>query len=704
MIIDAPISKRALFFAIAFAQFASVATGAQPLILDSGYPRAGYFRTSEWTAANSKSGFTYAKWEAEHALLGGIYGKVLGEESVGTEEKDKEGLTKLDYFNRYKNRFPDKLVLLHFNGNARMPVCRPGALFAGHWLYYAPARVLSAIPATSDATTIRVASVAPLSLTEGRYGQNGTDICLVRIRNGSVDWTHIEQATVTAIDKAAGAITIRRGQYGTVPLDFRAGAAFAFPHASEGPFGPKGQKPPLLWKYNYSLDAPRDARGRILADTLSDEIAGLFAADGKLRLFDGLEFDAMSDHPKPEGTAARKKIDFDFNADGAAEDGLRYGLSRYGLGARRFLEELRRKMGPGKIIMADIGQRGFGILNGVESEGFPRSQWFDFVLWSERMNKMDYWTRHSASPAFSLIAGKFEAEEGMNPKDPAGFVPLSAIRLQIAASALCGAAYFPFYKPNPESKNLTIWDELVMGQTRRTGWLGMPVADTVYLSERLPSAIGAGWPKKLSSESATIKPQGKGAVIAGKGTGDIAFTLSGTPYKNNAIFVTMTVRAAPRKGAPAEYARLMTVACGQKVKTWRKQELALDAYVGAEPFTARFYFSKNRYEIKSPGDPCDLLFTVEGPEPVYVESIEIRNEPDVAYREFQNGLVLANPSDRSFTFDLQSLFPDKSFTRLTATDGQDQSVNNGKPAGKMVTVPGRDALFLSLGSTPKTGK
>ena len=680
---------------IAVSPLASGETSGLPLILSSGYPRAGYFRTSEWTAANSKAGYSYETWEAEHAVLGGIYGKVLGEESIGTEEKNEEGLTKLDYFNRYKKRFPEKLVLLHFNGNARMPVYRPGALFAGHWLYYAPARVMSAVPATSGVTTIRVSSVAPFSLAEGRYEQNGTDVCLAQLHNGAVDWSHTEQVTVTAIDKAGGAITVQRARYGTVPLNFEAGAAFAFPHVTEGPFGPKEQNSPLLWRYNYSLDAPPDAQGRILADPLSDEISSLFAADGKLRLFDGLEFDAMPEQQKPKGLAARESIQIDFNADGAGDDGMRNGLSQYGLGRRRFLEELRRKMGPGKIIMADLGQRGFGILNGVESEGFPRSKWYDFVLWSERMNKLCYWAGHSASPAFSLITGKFEAEEGMNPKDPSGFVPLSTVRLQIAASALCGAAYFPFYRPNPESKSVIVWDELVMGQAGRTGWLGMPAGDTVYLSERLPDALGGDWTKKISSESATIKAQDKGVVIAGRETDDIAFTLSGTPYKNDALFVTMTVRADARKGAPAEYARLMTVACGQEVKTWRKQELVLEAYIGPEPFTARFFFSKNRYEIKPPSDPCDLQFTVEGPEPVYVDRLEIRNALDAAYREFDNGLVLANPSDRPFTFDLESLFPGRSFTRLMATPKQDKFVNDGRPVGKTATVAGRDALFLA---------
>ena len=51
----------------------------------------------------------------------------------------------------------------------------------------------------------------------------------------------------------------------------------------------------------------------------------------------------------------------------------------------------------------------------------------------------------------------------------------------------------------------------------------------------------------------------------------------------------------------------MTVACGQRVKTWRKQDLIFESYLGPEPFTARFYFSKSRYEIQPPRSYADRV-------------------------------------------------------------------------------------------------
>jgi len=63
-------------------------------------------------------------------------------------------------------------------------------------------------------------------------------------------------------------------------------------------------------------------------------------------------------------------------------------------------------------------------------------------------------------------------------------------------------------------------------------------------------------------------------------------------------------------------------------------------------------------------------------------------------REFENGLVLANPSMQPYTFDLQALYPGYHFQRLQGSTAQDPKVNNGKPAGPTVTLEPRDGLFL----------
>ena len=64
------------------------------------------------------------------------------------------------------------------------------------------------------------------------------------------------------------------------------------------------------------------------------------------------------------------------------------------------------------------------------------------------------------------------------------------------------------------------------------------------------------------------------------------------------------------------------------------------------------------------------------------------------YREFERGLVLANPSPRPYTFDLATLFPGRSFRRIQGSPRQDPATNNGAPVAGTLTLGPKDALFL----------
>ena len=111
-------------------------------------------------------------------------------------------------------------------------------------------------------------------------------------------------------------------------------------------------------------------------------------------------------------------------------------------------------------------------------------------------------------------------------------------------------------------------------------------------------------------------------------------------------------------------------------------------WINERSFTSGFYFS----DIRS--NTVDLEFIVEGKEPVHIESLSIHNHPDAIIREYENGLVLANPSPRPYTFHLDEISPNSKFRRLKGTALQDPETNNGKPVGGAVELPPKDALFL----------
>jgi hypothetical protein len=111
-------------------------------------------------------------------------------------------------------------------------------------------------------------------------------------------------------------------------------------------------------------------------------------------------------------------------------------------------------------------------------------------------------------------------------------------------------------------------------------------------------------------------------------------------------------------------------------------------WMNEEDFPAGFYFK----DIRSP--QVDLEFVVESSEPIWLSRLTAHGHPDVMLREFDHGLVLANPSPRPYTFDLAKLFPAQVFRRLQGTPQQDARTNNGQPVEARVTLGAQDALFL----------
>ena len=94
-------------------------------------------------------------------------------------------------------------------------------------------------------------------------------------------------------------------------------------------------------------------------------------------------------------------------------------------------------------------------------------------------------------------------------------------------------------------------------------------------------------------------------------------------------------------------------------------------------------------------DEVDLSFAIEGKQSVTLRSVTAHAHPDVIYRVFEGGIVLANPSLKRYTFDLDQISPGRKYRRFKATPQQDLKTNNGRPVGKTVTLGERDALFLA---------
>ena len=89
-----------------------------------------------------------------------------------------------------------------------------------------------------------------------------------------------------------------------------------------------------------------------------------------------------------------------------------------------------------------------------------------------------------------------------------------------------------------------------------------------------------------------------------------------------------------------------------------------------------------------------LRFEVEGAGPIWLSKITTHAHADATYRLFENGLVLANPSDAPYEFDLRQTAPGVRYRRLRGSSQQDPVTNNGQLVGDTVTLAACDSLFL----------
>ncbi|MCU0914217.1 MAG: hypothetical protein MUC88_06620 [Planctomycetes bacterium] len=649
-------------------------------ILDGGYPRAFFFRQSESFAGRKNA--SYETWETTFGRLMGLEGKALEEEVVGRS-------VNIPFFTRFKQRHPGQLVLLHFNGNARDPLWESDRFFPGHWLYHNGARIPSDVPAAQGETEITVDDPRLFKVNMGRYRDRNEDIGLCELdAQGRPDWSGSEQVVLVSVNQKGKTIRVRRGCYGTKPRAFAAGRSYAAAHVTEGPWGKSNH---LLWFYNYSTACPRDGQGRSCRDVLVSHLAELFAPAGPLATLDGLEFDVL--HHRCGGSGSGRGPDCD--ADGRSDGGFLNGLNTYGIGVVEFCRQLRGRLGDDRLILADgmgeQNQRAFGLLNGIESEGWPDLRDAAIRDWSGGLNRHGFWEQNGRPPVFNYINHKYRIpgdQPGETVRPP---VPFSTDRLVFAVAAFTGAAVcYSDAPPSGPDGLLGIWDELRLGAENRLAWLGRPLGPAVRLAAAGTDLFGTtDFAQRLvgTEVHATVEQGGLKVEATDPGAAELRFRLQDIPCAGPDLVVLVTARGAPLRGYPPEVARMLHVgaaprgaapAANARFMTW----------VNARDFASSFYWADLT------ADRIDLEFVVEGPEPLWLGRVQAYAHPDVMYREFEHGLVLANPSHWSYVFDPAKLFPGQRFRRLPGSPAQDPQTNNGLAVGAEVTIAPKDALFL----------
>ncbi|WP_137222082.1 hypothetical protein [Shewanella sp. MEBiC00475] len=566
-------------------------------VFNEQYPKAIYFRNAENSAANPN--ISYQKWAKRWSKLDGMVVKALDEEIPG---RSKEAQRK---FIQYKKDNPSKLMLLHFNGNARDPNFDFDAFKAEDWTYFVGTHSTSPI----------TASDTRFSVVDSNVFRDADDLALVPLKDsGDLDWRNAEQVKLVSIDKN-NIINVKRGLFGSKSTSHKMGKAYLVAHVSQPAIAPGSQQ--ALWRYNFTNIANDGGMPIRLTNNLLQ-----YLGKGKsLSVFDGVEFDVLADIRGLKHHSRQTPIDYNF--DGKASDEDRVFQQQYSHGVERFLASLRNNLGDGKLILADGNepnqQRAFGILNGIESETWP-SHWDpEIETWSSGMNRHLYWNEHSYSPSFSYIKiGELPQKNGGS-KAPSE----NARRLRVAAALFMDATIAPAYRPL--GKKLDNWSEFTDGKKHYRSWLGKAVSDVKYFPVGSATSIKAIIVNPLD----TVVKQTESTILKqhhGQSFGHIRFTL---PEASDVV-VTMNVKSNPKSDFKPNRVSYMALTPSkkraQKNMTW----------TGDEDFKARFYFKKL-------AAGSNTIHITSDAETLTMSNLDIKSNAELVYREFEYGLVIANP-------------------------------------------------------------
>jgi hypothetical protein len=647
-------------------------------VFEAGFPKTLSFRNDRWLL-NS----TYDNWEERHVQYNGITKKYLREEVNMPPLAAK-------WANNYAKEHPEKLMLVHLNGEGRSVNDETAfkSYFPGHWVYEKGSVPVQDI--RKNQSKIILEDISPFSLKAYRvHGEDITvefkphDILLVKVdREGNRIWDQHEFASIVNIDYGSNQIEIKRGQHGSKPLDFGRFDTYIAPIAGDIWGGN------LMYYYNLSSACPRDKNGHTSADVFVSEMETWFGEGGALANLDGIGFDVNYFEVKHKT--------WDCNNDGQIDNGFIEGKNIWREGDIDFLKKIREAFGPEFIITADGWkddmQRAVGILNGMESEGLCR--WNDgFRQISRTINQHTYWYMYNTSKyKFSYITSKLR-----NPADE--LIADQLRRMGLGLASCLGVAYAP-------SANLMI-PEMLGGRLNQLNWLGQPIGPMKYVLGDQEDLFGG---KGLTMSTDLVQKFDLNNKVYSVENGELIIegsaknrreemAIPGPDLKVESGDLIIFFEAKAIEGfVDLEHSSRIPRKINIKMQglpEYPKEPMGghllynnLAGFIGTNGYTPLMFYFRN-----VGGADLRIILEIEEQGKFALRNLQVFNSHCVISREFENGLVIVNPSLESINIDLNQVSLKKiTYQRLdTATEKeQDLKINDNTS----INIPALDALFL----------
>ena len=617
-----------------------------------GFPQYFLFRGEYNHAAHQD----YVTWAASLKNAAGVIRKFVPEELPNINKQSPE------WADRYATEHPEKLLLLHLNGEARQVMGFPEVLaryFPGHWIHE-PGALLTTDAAAED-SVLQVENARPFKVQayvdrEGGKGKSWFPhhVLLVGLdERGNRLWNESEYVIIKSVDYQRNTLTVERGQFCSRPRAHAATRTYVAPMAADV----WGRKP--MWYYNLSSTCPRDNNGQNAADVFIGEMAQWFSASGPLRRFNGIAFDVNYRYVKHPG--------WDTDNDGRSDAGIVNGKNVWEEGDWYFLTRLRKALGDNRLITCDgeyfENQQAVGVLDGIESEGLLQHN-DGFRGFSRMINTHLYWAANSnRKHDFRYVVLKLK-----NPLDEKRAPQLR--RLAIGAACCVGAM------------NTGAAENPLPAGFAAAGSLGFPKAPLVRYAAWAPDLLKGAKPDallpRLEAAGCSLQPQGSAlAVTPASGGGPMKITLKNLAVPAGDLTLFLEMEAVDPLEGFAKEARVPRAVHARFSKVpdygegrYNEMYTNLYGYMGTHGYSTISYYLRRP---KTGPETLDVTFQIQGRGRVNLRSLTAHNAPDILVREFDRGVVVVNPALESVTV----------------------------PVGKFVrgardtTVPSLDAAFLT---------
>lgn len=566
-----------------------------------------YFRYVEGSLRNAPSDGWINRWKH----LDGIVTKAYGDEAPFDWTGARDTLKK------YKEAYPNKALILHLNGRARLPSFNTENIKPQDFLYFLGSKNASAIQSGEATSRIKVVDINRFVGRQNLPNNASDDVVLVEINtDGSLNWEKSEHAKILNVDKRYNELTLQRDILNQGQVSTNNNRVYIAMHVAKGPFGTNTQR---LWEYNWFLAGLMPDSPRNLATRLAEEFSNLINSDSPF--FDGIAFDVLTEHHTAGIPGYRQQLDI--NADGKEDRGLDFNLSHQ-QGIYRFLESIRSKLGKNKLLIADGhygNQRAAGILNGIESESWPTREDPSLKQWSSGLNRHRFWQQFGNQPTFSYMKLTDYVDENRKAVRP----DRQTRRLTVAAALLTDSAVSPAYKVN--SKPFHRWPEFKafesLGAPEGKAFVVVPDKPETHTSPTARVWKEKSWdtvyPSLNSSEAISNKAL---CTTIGKVDGEITLLLNS---------VAEVVPALP------EYRPTLLIA---KINDSEPKY----SFTGSESFESWFHWRAVKGAEICIGNDSDT--------DIKIEKLTVIEGPMVVARVFQNGVLFTNISSEQASFPI----------------------------------------------------